>query len=95
MGRPTKQEIDDIRNEGKQDKAYMGSMTTTESDPVSAPSTPSVPKPIRRRPPAMEEALQEVQDGKDRKKISDMGYKKGGSVRGWGKARGGRAAKVC
>ena len=92
MGRPTQQEIDDIRNADKQDEAYMKSMTTTEANP---PSAPSVPKPIRRRPPVMEEALQEVQDGKDRKKISDMGYKKGGSVRGWGKARGGRSAKVC
>lgn len=32
------------------------------------------------RSPAVEEAIQEMQDAKARKKISDMGYKKGGTV---------------
>ena len=34
----------------------------------------------------VKEMLQEVQDAKDRKKVSDMGYAKGGSVRGCGVA---------
>ena len=38
--------------------------------------------------------LQDVQDAKDQKKISDMGYAKGGKVKGWGQARGARAAKI-
>ena len=42
----------------------------------------------------VKEMLQDAQDTKDRKKISDMGYKKGGSVKGWGIARGARAAKM-
>ena len=53
-----------------------------------------------KNPPAVKsegvkEMLQEVQDAKDRKKVSDMGYAKGGSVRGWGAARGGKKAKIC
>lgn len=39
---------------------------------------PSSAKP--QRSAQVEEAIQEVQDAKDRKKIADMGYKKGGSV---------------
>lgn len=33
-----------------------------------------------KRSPAVEEAIQEVQDAKMRKRISDMGYSKGGKV---------------
>jgi hypothetical protein len=37
-----------------------------------------IPKPANFD--AMQESIQSAKDAKDRKKISDMGYKKGGSV---------------
>ena len=37
-----------------------------------------IPKPYNFD--AMQESIQDAKDAKDRKKISDMGYKKGGSV---------------
>lgn len=40
--------------------------------------------PLTVKSDGVKEMLQEVQDEKDRKKISDMGYAKGGSVRGSG-----------
>ena len=42
-------------------------MAPAPAKPASSPRTPAV-----------KEMLQEAQDAKDRKKISDMGYKKGG-----------------
>ena len=43
-----------------------------------------------KRTTAEKEMVQEVRDAKDRKKISDMGYKKGGAVRGNGIAQRGK-----
>lgn len=37
--------------------------------------------PKAKRTPQVEEAIQEMQDAKMRKRISDMGYAKGGSVK--------------
>lgn len=57
----------------------------------------------RPSPQAMEQMRQEVQDAKQRKAAESapttratMGqaFKKGGAVRGWGKARGARKAKI-
>ena len=45
------------------------------------------------RSAAVEEAIQEMQDAKDRKKISDMGYAKGGSVSSASKRGDGIATK--
>lgn len=56
------------------DKAYNAASSTPP-----APAKPA-PKAAPRRPAMVEEAIQEVQDAKDRKKIADMGYKKGGST---------------
>ena len=43
---------------------------------------PALAKPASSpRTPAVKEMLQEAQDAKDRKKISDMGYKKGGMTK--------------
>lgn len=41
---------------------------------------PPVVKPAPQRSAQVEEAIQEVQDAKDREKIKAMGYAKGGSV---------------
>tara|TARA_R110000803_G_scaffold163913_1_gene227613 strand:- start:3032 stop:3244 length:213 start_codon:yes stop_codon:yes gene_type:complete len=41
MTAPTQQEIDDIRNKDKQDKAYDDAMTVTEPNPAPKPK----PKP--------------------------------------------------
>jgi len=37
MSRPSKQEIDDMRSASKTDKAYMGSLTSTEASPKADP----------------------------------------------------------
>ena len=68
MTAPTQQEIDDIRNKDKQDKAYDDAMTVTEPNPAPKPK----PKP----------------------KVAPKKLAKGGSVRGWGAASGGRSAKM-
>lgn len=57
--------------------AYNAASSTP---PAPAAKTAPAAKPAARRPAMVEEAMQEVQDAKDRKKISDMGYKKGGST---------------
>jgi len=46
-----------------------------------------------KRSAAVEEAIQEAEDAKARKKISDMGYKKGGSVSSASKRADGIASK--
>ena len=46
-----------------------------------------------KRSAQVEEAVQEMQDAKDRKKISDMGYAKGGSVSSASKRADGIATK--
>lgn len=56
------------------EKAYNDASST-----MPAPAK-AAPKAAPRRPAMVEEAIQEMQDAKDRKKISDMGYKKGGST---------------
>lgn len=70
-----RQMIADKKMQAATDKAYRQSLTSTEM-PEAAPKAPSA----SRRPPMVEEAIQEMKDAKDRKKIADMGYKKGGSV---------------
>ena len=55
-------------------KAYNAASSTAPAPAIQAPAM------APRRSAAIEEAMQEAQDAKDRKKISDMGYKRGGSV---------------
>lgn len=46
--------------------------------------------PPRVKSDAEKEMMQDAQDAKDREKIKDLGFSKGGVARrGWGKARGG------
>lgn len=74
MAKPTPQEIQDMRDAPKLERAYNKSLTSTE--PAPKPASPAKPA----RPAGVQEMLDEVNDAKMRKKISDMGYKKGGSV---------------
>lgn len=59
------------------------------------PAATSKPAPAAatKRPAAVEEAIQEMQDAKMRKKISDMGYAKGGKVSSASKRADGIAQK--
>ena len=59
----------------KANEAAYNAASATPPAPMPAPAA-SAPK----RPAAVEEAIQDMRDAKTRKKISDMGYKKGGSV---------------
>lgn len=72
-----RQMIADRKMQKATDRAYNQSLTNTEMAPAPAPVAPAQ-KPAR--PAAVQEAIQEMQDAKDRKKISAMGYKSGGSV---------------
>ena len=60
-------------------KAYDAALTNTEAAPA-ARKVPQMAPAAPKRAPMVDEAIQEMRDAKDRKKISDMGYKKGGSV---------------
>ena len=50
-----------------------------EADAEMKRESRGIPKPANFD--AMQESIQDAKDAKDRKKISDMGYKKGGFVR--------------
>ena len=51
---------------------------TREADAEMKRESRGIPKPANFD--AMQESIQDAKDAADRKKISDMGYKKGGSV---------------
>ena len=70
----TPEEVRDMKMRDRAGKAYDKSLTNTEA----APKTPA-PKPKMTAGEA--EMVQEVKDAKDRKKISGMGYAKGGYVK--------------
>jgi hypothetical protein len=83
MDRPSKPEIDDLRKQALIDAAYEASMRNTPPAPMrpaSAPMRPASAPRAKAQSAAVTEMLQEVQDAKARKKISAMGYAKGGSV---------------
>lgn len=82
MDRPSKQEIDDLRKQALIDAAYEASMRNTPPAPMRPASAPMRPAsaPRAKAQSAVTEMLQEAQDAKARKKISAMGYAKGGSV---------------
>jgi hypothetical protein len=67
---------------------YFGSGVDDSVGAGRGKVNPPVPKP--KRSAAVEEAIQEMQDAKDRKKIKAMGYAKGGVTRADGCATKGR-----
>lgn len=73
----TPEELREMKMRKRTDRAYNQSLTNTEAAPLPAPAA-SATKP--KRPPMVEEAIQEMQDAKDRAKIKAMGFKKGGAV---------------
>lgn len=70
--------IADKKSGAAAEKAYNAASSTPPAP--AKPAAKPAEKPAPRRPAMVEEAIQEMQDAKDRKKISDMGYKKGGST---------------
>ena len=62
-----------------------------ESDAEMKRESRGIPKPANFD--AMQESIQDAKDAKDRKKISDMGYKKGGKVSSASKRGDGIATK--
>ena len=60
---------------------FVPSDTGEESSAGAGRGKVNPPSVKPQRSAQVEEAIQEVQDAKDRKKIADMGYKKGGKVK--------------
>ena len=78
----TPEEVRDMKMRRRAGQAYDRAMTNTPAAPMPAASAPMPPASAGRpkRSAMVEEAIQEMQDAKARKKIADMGYRKGGSV---------------
>lgn len=74
----TPQELADLKMSRRAGAAYDRALTNTEAAPMPTPAA-SAPQRAKRSA-AVEEAIQEMKDAKDRKKISDMGYSRGGKV---------------
>lgn len=74
MNDMTPDDVREMKMRRRTEKAY--DQATGDMEPEMAP----IPRKATKRPAQMEEMMQEVKDAKDRKKISDMGYAKGGSV---------------
>ena len=79
-------------DQGKVSKEY-GDILDKFNEPDAGAGRGFV-NPPRAKTDSEKEAMQAAQDAKARKKISDRGYAKGGKVKGWGQARGARAAKI-
>jgi len=60
------------------EKKKNGDKNKREADAEIKRESRGIPKPANFD--AMQESIQDAKDAADRKKISDMGYKKGGSV---------------
>lgn len=75
MNDMTPDDVREMKMRRRTEKAY--DQATGDMEPEMAP----IPRKATKRPAQMEEMMQEVKDAKDRKKISDMGYKKGGAVK--------------
>ena len=73
----TPEDVRDMKMRKRAGKAYDRAMTNTPAAPMPAPAASA---PRAARSPMVDQAIQEMQDEKARKKISGMGYKKGGSV---------------
>lgn len=74
----TPEDVRDMKMRKRAGRAYDRSLTNTEPAPMPTPAASEPARP--RRSPMIEEAIQEMQDEKARKKISGMGYKAGGKV---------------
>lgn len=72
----TPEDVADAKERKRAGKAYDKAMTNTPAAPMPSPQASS-PK----RSAAVEEAIQEMKDAKDREKIRGMGFKKGGYVK--------------
>ncbi len=90
--RDTAGDWDSYRDRASQKEVLVN--PDTERDKDAAGAGRGFVNPPRVKTDAEKEALQDAQDAKNQKKISDMGYAKGGKVKGWGQARGARAAKI-
>jgi hypothetical protein len=71
-----RQMIADKKAAAAAEKAYNAASSTPAAPAASAPAAP---KP--KRSPAVQEAIQEMEDEKARKKIKAMGFSKGGGVK--------------
>lgn len=71
----TPEDVREMKMRRRAGQAYDRSMTNTEAAPMPAAAA-SAPA----RPPMVQQAIEEMQDAKARKKISGMGYAKGGKV---------------
>lgn len=76
----TPEELRDMKMRKRAGQAYNQAMTNTPAAPMPAASMPRPAASASQRPANVQEAIQEMQDAKARKKIADMGYKKGGKV---------------
>jgi hypothetical protein len=65
-------------SQSKQETMDKITAARDEADNEVKRESRGIPKPANFD--AMQESIQSAKDAKDRKKISDMGYKKGGSV---------------
>lgn len=72
----TPEDVREMKMRRRANKAYEESLTSTEPAPARKAASASQSK----RSPMVEEAIQEAEDAKMRKRISDMGYAKGGKV---------------
>ena len=73
----TPEDVMDMKMRRRAGQDYDRAMVNTPAAPMPAPAA-SAARP--KRPPMVEEAIQEMEDEKARKKIRGMGYAKGGSV---------------
>lgn len=73
----TPEDVREMKMRRRAGQAYDRALTNTEAAPVAAPA-PAASAPVRAA--AVQEAIQEMQDAKARKKIAGMGYAKGGAV---------------
>jgi hypothetical protein len=71
----TPEDVRDMKMRRRAGQAYDRAMINTPAAPMP-PASAARPK----RPPMVEEAIQEMEDEKARKKIRGMGYKNGGKV---------------
>ena len=91
----TPEEVRDMKMRARAGKAYDQALTNTEAAPA-----PKAPPAAPKRSAMVDGMLQEVKDAKDRKKISDMGYAKGGAINASKRAdgiaqRGKTRGKMC
>ena len=96
MTAPTQQEIDDIRNKDKQDKAYDDAMTVTEPNPAPKPKPKPKVAPKKLAHGGTVIGMHRMPDGKMMKNSDHKGMKAGGMTRGDGIAQRGKTkGRMC